>query len=480
MKYLFFLILSASLFAQSEFGSFISHVNSINDPQQKNAAIDSFMVYARSKGIPFIEDSTANFIYRGNRNTVQIAGDFTSWNPNIAMNKLAATNFFYYSKNFELNARLDYKFVTDGTWILDPENPNRVSGGFGPNSELAMPEYIQPWEIKPDTNVPRGTLSYSTLYSTNTAAVYSIAIYLPPGYDSLLTEGYPAVYFQDGFEYINLGSAATVLDNLQHHNKIERTVGIFIKPNNRLQDYIGDNRVKYRLFFVNELVPYIDSIINTSRNPFRRVIIGDSAGGNISALISYNHPDVFANCGLHSGALWPNEYEAHKLIINGPVRNLRFAAVWGKYEALITDMRNFRDTLTIKGYDIKTLELPEGHSWGLWRATTDFILEFFLPGSAASIKDDINLLNDDFRLYQNYPNPFNPSTVINFAIHKNSNVNIKLFNALGKEVSTLLQGEFAAGDYKVNFDGKFLPSGVYYYRMNTDNSSETKKMILIK
>jgi enterochelin esterase-like enzyme len=480
MKYLLFVFLCTSLFAQNEFSTFLSYVNSISDSQQKIAAVDSFMNYARTKGIPFIEDSTASFLYRGSKNNLQIAGDFTSWNPAISMVKVQGTNLFYHSRVFEINARVDYKIITDGTWILDPENPNRVSGGFGPNSELAMPGYVQPWEIKSNASVPRGTTINKTISNSNTGTNYSLTIYLPDGYDSLNSAGYPTIYFQDGSEYISLGSSTVILDNLIHIKKIEPVIGVFIQSSDRLKDYIEANREKYRLFFVNELLPLIDSLYKTARDASRRAVIGTSAGANISALISYNHPEYFGNCGLHSGAFWPNNNEVVNLIVNGPVKNIKFVSVWGSYESVFTNMRSFRDSLLTLGYAFKWLELPEGHSWGLWRATTDFMLENFFPGSAAKVDDESGLLNDDFRLYQNYPNPFNPATVINFNLTKNSNVNLKVYNSLGSEVTTLLSEELNPGGYKVNFNGTGLSSGVYYYQLFVDNFSETRKMILIK
>src|SRR3970282_1406521 len=152
MKKLFLLLFlfSFSIFAQNQFTEFINYVNSLSDSASKAAAVDSFMIYARSAGIPFIEENTANFIYLGNFSSVSVAGDFNGWNQNAdALSKLVGTRLWYKTKTFELNARLDYKFVRNGNdWILDPENPNTCTGGFGPNSELSMPEYVQPWEIE--------------------------------------------------------------------------------------------------------------------------------------------------------------------------------------------------------------------------------------------------------------------------------------------------------------------------------------------
>lgn len=148
-KFTFILILisiATLINAQSQFQQFINHVNSLGDPVAKQAAVDSFMTYARTVGIPFLEDSTANFIYLGTPNSVSVPGDFNGWSTTTwPMMQLSQTNFWYRSEFFEVDARLDYKFVLNGSnWILDPENPHICQGGFGPNSELSMPMYIQP------------------------------------------------------------------------------------------------------------------------------------------------------------------------------------------------------------------------------------------------------------------------------------------------------------------------------------------------
>ena len=180
MKYIYLiLILIAPLLSgQSQFQEFINYVNSLPDPQAKSAVVDSFMIYARAAGIPFIEDSTANFIYRGSAASSNIAGDFNDWNPSAwPMTNLSQTNFWYRSVIFELDARLDYKFVLNGgTWILDPENPKTCEGGYGPNSELAMPLYIQPWEIIYRPAVQQGIILNRTIYSPTVGSNYQLNI----------------------------------------------------------------------------------------------------------------------------------------------------------------------------------------------------------------------------------------------------------------------------------------------------------------
>ncbi|MCB0725475.1 MAG: T9SS type A sorting domain-containing protein [Ignavibacteriae bacterium] len=89
-------------------------------------------------------------------------------------------------------------------------------------------------------------------------------------------------------------------------------------------------------------------------------------------------------------------------------------------------------------------------------------------------------LPEKFELMQNYPNPFNPSTRIDYALAKNTNVKLTVYNAAGKQVQTINQGFQNAGRYFINFKGEGLASGVYYYKLETEFFTETRKMLLIK
>jgi len=85
-----------------------------------------------------------------------------------------------------------------------------------------------------------------------------------------------------------------------------------------------------------------------------------------------------------------------------------------------------------------------------------------------------------FELSQNYPNPFNPVTEISFDIPKSTLVSLTVYDALGREVETLLNEVVNAGTYKYNWDASSYPSGVYLYRLTAGDFSITKKMTLIK
>jgi len=89
-------------------------------------------------------------------------------------------------------------------------------------------------------------------------------------------------------------------------------------------------------------------------------------------------------------------------------------------------------------------------------------------------------LPEQFSLYQNYPNPFNPTTKIKFDIEKAGIIKLKVFDILGKEIATLVNESLNSGSYETEFDGSNIMSGVYFYKLETDNFSEVKRMILTK
>jgi hypothetical protein len=110
-----------------------------------------------------------------------------------------------------------------------------------------------------------------------------------------------------------------------------------------------------------------------------------------------------------------------------------------------------------------------------------------------SILTNINQINteipEDFILYQNYPNPFNPVTKIKFEISPfypplgkggNGGVSLKIFDILGKEITTLVNEQLSPGTYEVTFDGSNLPSGIYFYQLRCGEYMETKKLVFLK
>jgi len=96
------------------------------------------------------------------------------------------------------------------------------------------------------------------------------------------------------------------------------------------------------------------------------------------------------------------------------------------------------------------------------------------------IKQISSIIPDKYYLYQNYPNPFNPVTTIKYQTTNTGFITLKVFDILGKEVATLVSEKQNAGIYEITFDGNNLNSGIYFYKIISDNFTQTKKFILIK
>jgi hypothetical protein len=101
-------------------------------------------------------------------------------------------------------------------------------------------------------------------------------------------------------------------------------------------------------------------------------------------------------------------------------------------------------------------------------------------GPVSGIGNNNNEIPASYKLEQNYPNPFNPSTSIKFDLPKSGFVTLKVYNSIGKEVATLVSESMSAGNHQVSFDASSLTSGLYFYKISTDNFTDSKKMLLVK
>ena len=120
-----------------------------------------------------------------------------------------------------------------------------------------------------------------------------------------------------------------------------------------------------------------------------------------------------------------------------------------------------------------TLSLPAGqNSYRAFRFNLNSVITNTGYNSAA--------IPEKFTLLQNFPNPFNPSTNINYAIPKGSNVKLTVFNLLGQEIATIVNKFQNAGSYSIKFDAGNLTSGIYFYKLEAGDFVEVKKMCLIR
>jgi len=157
--------------------------------------------------------------------------------------------------------------------------------------------------------------------------------------------------------------------------------------------------------------------------------------------------------------------------------------------------------LSLDGQSISALlDVPTTGGWQNWQyltvsdiyipaGTHTFQTRFFFGGFNFSYMDfvltasDVNEMGNQpisYDLQQNYPNPFNPTTTIAYSIKETGNVEIKIYDVLGREVVELLNKEMSAGLHQIDFKSENLPSGIYYYTLKVNSFAASRKMILLK
>jgi len=118
-------------------------------------------------------------------------------------------------------------------------------------------------------------------------------------------------------------------------------------------------------------------------------------------------------------------------------------------------------------------------------ALADTLMHWYGPGGiwwdhVVSVEVENSEIPETYLLSQNYPNPFNPSTQINFSVPDPSMVRVTVYDLVGREIEVLVSEFLEAGNYKTIWNAAGYSSGIYFYRLETDNFTQVKKMILMK
>ena len=148
--------------------------------------------------------------------------------------------------------------------------------------------------------------------------------------------------------------------------------------------------------------------------------------------------------------------------------------------SIILKSRDFCETWDgVSGFNLYDLTYSDSKDTNsIWISYNHGLLLKYKFG-AIGIENISNEIPTKFLLYQNYPNPFNPVTKIRFALTINTDFSISIYNVLGKEVYSVKDAK-PAGLYELEFNAEDLPSGIYFYRFQSAENIDTKKMILIK
>ncbi|MBK8981341.1 MAG: T9SS type A sorting domain-containing protein [Ignavibacteria bacterium] len=132
----------------------------------------------------------------------------------------------------------------------------------------------------------------------------------------------------------------------------------------------------------------------------------------------------------------------------------------------------FRQTTNISNPSVSAI-----NNLKVWAAGSGIV--HTTNGGLTAIEHNTEIPNH-FILYQNYPNPFNPITVIRYSLNENRIVNLIVYDALGKKVTTLVNEKQSAGSYEIEFDGSGLSSGIYFYKIEAGDFRQVKRMVMVK
>lgn len=375
--------------SRNDFRAEVARIAGLADKQECDKALDRFWNYLKSNNkVPFVSDTFAAFVFRGEADSVMFQGDFSGWGRmgggGTSAGKIGNTDLWILEKEFPSDARLDYKIVINGkTWILDPNNPNIQMSGFGPNSELRMPGWRpSPWTIR-DNNLPAGSLSENFRIKSKFLG-YDLfyRVYLPKNYDEL--KDLPVIYVTDGHEYADdeKGSMIIVLDNLIAKGKIKPVIAVFIDPRDPDSPSMNKRESQFLMnenflnFVCDELVVSIDANYKTSKFSDDRAILGTSYGGVCATYFALMRSNVFHLVAIQSPAYGGASklQDIYKGIPKLPLKIFMSAGTINDGEILT---RSIKDKLEQDGYKLKYREVSEGHSWGNWRALLDDILIYF-------------------------------------------------------------------------------------------------------
>jgi len=366
----------------------LRRIEAERDPAARRSLVDALVARARAAGTPLVGPGTrsglgcATFLYRGEAREVALAGDMTGWSAEKEyLERVEGTDLFFLSREFPLDTRLDYKLLPDGKWMLDPLNPRTMTGGYGPNSELAMPRYVAPGEVERDPAVPRGSVEALALESRRPGHARRASVYLPPGY-AAGDRRLPVLYLHDGQDWLDYAKLDVILDNLIARDAIPPVIAVLVPPVDRRAEY--SMTPEFEAFFVEEVVPAVDARYRTRRSPESRTVGGISAGGVAALSLALRHPEVFGKCIAQSTASWGKLEALRDLVRSSPGRPSAVYLDVGRFEGefagsdLVRFSRGLRDDLAARGVEVRYQEVNEGHSWGNWRARMRDALPFVL------------------------------------------------------------------------------------------------------
>jgi len=341
----------------------------------------AFLEVLRALGTPMIDGPNVHFVYYDPAaRDVAVAGEFTQWAARpIKMAPIADSGFYHYSHQFPDSARVEYKLLVDGAWIVDPFCPNRIDNGVGgENCYFVIGDFREPPELEWRPEVPHGEVEEFDFDSKLLGNQRRVYVYLPPAYGKKPELRFPSLYVHDGGEYLSRAKLPLILDNLAHAGATPQLVAVMVDPVGRTTEYRADE--DYARFTEEELLPEIERRYRTQTNRDARAVMGASLGGLISVYLGLTRPQLFSKVGGQSAALMIATGTLTSLIERLEAPGAFYFDV-GEYEPrFIPALQSIVPILESKGCRCMLTVVPAaGHNWTSWRAHLKDMFTFLWP-----------------------------------------------------------------------------------------------------
>jgi len=359
------------------------------EPPAREAAIEKFI--AAKHGTPIIENQTRLVFLAKDKDgqAPRIVGDFNSWavtpkgyDVSIGTTtRIDGTPWSYLESTSYTNARLEYGFLFDKEYTVDPMNQRQVPAFAGPRSEVRMPFFVAQPEVDEAAGSAKGEVIADTFESRSLGGKRRVWFYLPPGYAAAKDALFPVIYVLDGGNYVEKMDVPRVLDHLIANKTIPPVIAVFSEPADRQEEY--SRNPKWRAFIAHELVPAVDKRFRTFPTPDHRVILGSSLAAYGAVDLAVAAPSVFGLCA----AIAPPDQTA-TVVSNQPaaraaVVSIKFFVLGGVYDSMIGGARLLRTTLDTYQAPVSYLEVSEGHNTNTFRGHLDDALQALLPPASA-------------------------------------------------------------------------------------------------
>lgn len=272
---------------------------------------------------------------------------------------------------------LEYKLIVDGRWQLDPNNPKTATDSSGNINSVWDTGFQDDPLLKLQPGVPSPTVKKLLIPASGDQQAREILLIIPR--DQLNDAGKRKViaYFQDGVDYLQQAQAEALLANLSAQDQSPTILGAMIPPVDRNQEYWFSD--KYADFFMNAVVPQVESQLNQKFEPQDRALIGASLGGLASLYLLLQSKGFFGALGSQSGSFWAEKFRAIEFIRQMPddhFSHTNFCLSDGIFESedIIDSNRRMARLLQEKSAHIEFLEVPGQHRWSTWKNNLPWLL----------------------------------------------------------------------------------------------------------